>query len=95
MMRTALNINQLQDHLFDIQVWYYLGARTTDNYQNIINKMNNKRDKLLGIVMVYPIAITYLLLVSLVSSKCTNQIASIIYYSTICNMVDFLLFRNT
>lgn len=78
MMSTALNINQ--DHLFDIQVWYYLGARTSDNYQKVINKMNNKRDKLLGIVMVYPVAITYLLLVSLVSSKCTNQIASIIYH---------------
>lgn len=62
MMRTAWNINQ--DHLFDKQVWYYLGARTSDNYQNIINKMNNKRDKLLGIVMVYLVAITYLLLVS-------------------------------
>lgn len=62
MMRTALDINQ--DHLFDIQVWYYLGARTTDNYQKVINKMNNKMDKLLGIVMVYPVAITYLLLES-------------------------------
>lgn len=37
MMRTALNINQ--DHLFDIQVWYYLGARTSDNYQKG-NKQN-------------------------------------------------------
>lgn len=43
---------------------YYLGARTSDNYQKVINKMNTKRDKLLGIVMVYPVAITYLLLVS-------------------------------
>lgn len=42
MMLTALNINQ--DHLFDIQVWYYLGARTSDNYQKVINEMNNKRD---------------------------------------------------
>lgn len=62
MMRTALNINQ--DHLFDIQVWYYLGVCTSDNYQKVINKMNNKRDNLFGIVMVYPVAITYLLLVS-------------------------------
>lgn len=91
MMRTALNINQ--DHLFDIQVWYYLGARTSDNYQKVLNKMNNKMDKLLGIVMVYPVAITYLLLVSPLSLA--NAQIKLHRYYTIYNMVDFLLFRNT
>lgn len=73
MMRTALNINQ--DRLFDIQVWYYLGARTSDNYQKVINKMNTKRD-CHGLPCSHYI---FIIGISFVSSKCTNHITSIIY----------------